>query len=68
MNQAEHLEHLTRAHTAFGSFRQLVDAPGGYSPSLICSAPEHGADRSELADSYDTIQQRRGDPRRACRS
>ena len=68
MNNIEYRELLTQKHTAFGSFRGLLDALGGYHPSLICSDPEHGAERTDLADQYDAAQARRGDPRRALRS
>ena len=59
------LDRLTIRFTAFDSFDSLVNALGGYFPSLQTSK---SPDLTVLADSYDEFQQRRGDLRRACRS
>ena len=64
-----HEEVLTRRLTAFAAFADLLNAAGGYRPSIYTSGrnaaenSEHGA----LARIYDAVQERRGDPRRAFR-
>ena len=68
MNRTEHYDLLAKKHTAFPSFQSLLNAQGGYWPSLRVSDPEHGAELTELADHYDATMQRHGDHRRACRS
>lgn len=55
---------LTRRITAFDSFRDLVDAAGGYRPSLNAGGCREAL---SLADLYDGFQSSRGDPRRAHR-
>lgn len=56
-------EELTATQTAFDNFDDLLNAAGGYRPSLKVSQPDIRA----LADAYDMFQARRGDPRRASR-
>jgi hypothetical protein len=68
---ATHLDALTLCHTAFRTFQDLLDAKGGYTPSLRTGSTnnaEHRRELAEIADAYDAAQQRRGDARRACRS
>lgn len=57
------LDRLTRSLTAFDSFQGLLDAPGGYFPSLKAGSYPH----TVLAKAYDTAQAKRGDSRRAFR-
>lgn len=52
---------LTKEHTAFGSFEELITASGNYRPVLQGNSPE----QAELASMYNVAQQERGDPRRA---
>lgn len=56
-------EALVAKHSAFGSFQELLDAKGGYKPSLDMSNPEC----RQLATRYDLAQIVRGDSRRAYR-
>ena len=68
---ATHLDALTLCHTAFHNFRGLLNAAGGYSPSLrteSASSAEHRRELTDLADGYDKAQAARGDSRRAFRS
>jgi len=65
---AKRIGALTLRHTAFYSFRGLINADGGYRPSLRVNDPIDGVDLTELADAYDHAQAARGDPRRAFRS
>ena len=59
---------LTREHSAFGSFDELVYRTfEHYRPSLNVSNKEYGEDLKELADYYDEAQEARGDTRRAFR-
>jgi len=66
------LDALTRRLTAFNSFHDLLDAKGGYRPSLRCVSGCPGGQNipelKRLADAYDQAQAERGDPRRAFRS
>ena len=72
MNHLEYRDLLTQKHTAFRSFAALIQAQGGYYPSLRtisgCPLGENSAELAELADAYDAAQQIHGDSRRACRS
>ena len=52
---------LTWQCTAFSTFEQLINAEGGYRPSLSRA----GADTRELGALYDAAQIARGDDRRA---
>lgn len=65
----QYLDQLVREHTAFESFDDLLNASGGYRPSLRCGV---GISRFEneltiIADAYDKCQADRGDSRRAFR-
>lgn len=66
------LDALTRRLTAFNSFHDLLDAKGGYRPSLRCisgcPSGQNIPELKRLADAYDQVQAQRGDPRRAFRS
>lgn len=55
------LDSLTRAYTACATFRELVDAPRHYTPTIL---PRDGA-QALLAHEYDRFQSERKDPRRA---
>lgn len=55
------LNKITRTHTAFKSFDALLNAPGGYFPTLEV----RNADRWILANEYDKAQAARHDTRRA---
>jgi len=57
------VNYICRTWTAFESFNALLDAKGGYRPSLDCSY----AVFRYLASMYDHSQQLRGDDRRAYR-
>lgn len=57
------LDKLTVDHTAFPRFSDLLNAGGGYRPSLRTSVQE----KLVLADAYDKAQALRGDGRRAFR-
>lgn len=66
------LDRLTREHTAFPSFMDMVIDPGGvrrYRPSLYGNGRRSLEDRerAQLADAYDRWQTDRGDARRAYR-
>lgn len=68
------LDNLTRDLTAWGSFDAMLNAGGGYRPSLYVRphnrshAEVRRAARTEvLADAYDAAQAARGDERRAYR-
>lgn len=71
------LDRIAGRYTAIGNFADLVDAEGGYRPSIYCNdtddvgEPDRGvvtfsplADLRLLAAAYDTLQAARGDPRR----
>lgn len=62
MKTAE-LDTLTRTLTAFATFQDLLDAQGGYRPSLV----KRDAQTFALANAYDAAQSKRGDSRRAFR-
>jgi hypothetical protein len=60
------LDRITRLHTAFDSFSALLNANGGYRPSLYLGGKSQ-IDKEELlslAVSYDEVQSARGDSRR----
>lgn len=68
---ATRLDALTLHHTAFRSFRDLLEAPGGYCPSLRTESAilaDHHRELIKLADAYDAAQAERRDRRRAIRS
>lgn len=62
----EVLNAITKKHTAFANFMELVTAPGNYRPTInilgrpICDALE----LSFLVLYYNKVQSRAGDPRR----
>jgi hypothetical protein len=58
-----YISSLVKKHTAFSSFDKLINARGGYVPSLNVSHPEIAI----IADEYDTLMQKEGDDRRAYR-
>lgn len=60
----KNLDQLTVEHTAFPRFNDLLDAGGGYRPSLGTSG---STEKTVLADAYDKAQGIRGDGRRAFR-
>jgi hypothetical protein len=65
------LDLLTQQYTAFRSFAAMLDAVGGFFPSLrtVSSSPAAECrELTELADAYDAEQAARGDSRRAFRS
>lgn len=55
-------DKLTARLTAFPNLQALLDAPGGYRPSIY---RDESPDHQTLADAYDYAQAQRGDPRRA---
>ena len=63
------VDKLCRTHTAFSAFDELLNAAGGYRPSIYYRhLPVFDCVRSELqylADAYDIMQELRGDSRRA---
>jgi len=64
-------DDLVRKYTAFESMDALLNAPGGYFPSLHTQSAKSFRERGELgrlADAYDAHQEARGDERRAFRS
>ena len=56
-------DQLAKKLTAFDSMDALINAAGGYFPSLNVASK----DGKTLADHYDFIQQALGDPRRVAR-
>lgn len=66
------LDQIVRNCSAFDSFQALVDAAGGYRPTIRCydELCHNAAERHDLvilADAYDAFQAARGDERRAYR-
>lgn len=59
----ESVDDLVRKHTAFATMDELLQADGGYRPSLDVREPH----MLRIANAYDRQQQLRGDPRRAYR-
>lgn len=57
---------LTRSLTAFDSFEGMVQAAGGFRPTLLILRPSDWR-AAFLADEYDREQAQRNDPRRAYR-
>jgi hypothetical protein len=57
------LDLLTSSLTSFATFTALVNAEGGYRPTIRISGPQ----TTTLADAYDLYQFARGDARRAVR-
>lgn len=61
------IEQITRKHTGFTSFSELLGAPGNYFPTVLLTGKSI-ADQVEchvLIEAYDYAQQLRGDERRA---
>ena len=64
-------DELTAKHTASRTMQEMLDAKGGYFPSLRTASSRTRIDRQELtrlANAYDAYQAARGDARRAYRS
>lgn len=64
------LDSLTAGYTGFDTFHEMIDAEGGYFPTLRCESARQESDRTELtelANAYDAHQEARGDSRRAHR-
>ncbi len=64
-------DRLASSLTAFESFNALVEAPGGYRPTLRCLTEPDKTQRRRLlmlANLYDREQVFRGDPRRVHRT
>lgn len=59
----EILDAITREHTGFESFYEIVNAAGNYRPTIQTTNPY----LKLLADAYDQVQAASGDPRRAYR-
>ena len=59
----ERADELTRKHSAFRSFEELITCERNYRPSINMHEPS----KRELADLYDAAQEARGDERRAYR-
>jgi hypothetical protein len=57
------LDTLTANNSVFATFAELLDAKGGYRPTIHLDS----ADKRALADAYDAEQAARGDTRRAYR-
>ena len=57
------LDYICRSRTGFESFAALLNAEGGYFPSIDCRDPQ----MEVLADCYDVAQIEFGDSRRAFR-
>jgi hypothetical protein len=69
MTTAE-LNDLTRKHSAFRSFGDLLNAAGNYRPTIRSNVRgdySGNLERNTLAMAYDDHQQMRGDERRAYR-
>lgn len=68
LHDAAILDWLTRRLTAFASFDEMLEAPGGYRPTMIIQRGNARDWRWQLlADAYDLGQIKRGDPRRVYR-
>lgn len=61
--QIRKADAILGANSGFANFRDLLDAKGGYAPSMDMRKPE----LVWLADYYDQTQASRNDPRRAFR-
>lgn len=59
-----YFDRLTRKHTGFDTFAQMINSEASYRPTLRPKL--HSAYRI-LADAYDLAQAMRGDPRRCYR-
>lgn len=63
MSMLNKLHKLANEHTGFRNFRELIDAKGGYVPTI----PTTETWGKTLADAYDIAMFARGDDRRAYR-
>lgn len=63
---AARLDSLTRKHSAFASFDEMLNALGGYRPSMH-THDWRNDELKELAEAYDKAQAARGDDRRVFR-
>lgn len=61
------LDRITRAISGFDSFEDLLNAKGGYRPTIMISRYPFVSDERFLADQYDIYQAERGDNRRVYR-
>lgn len=59
----EILDYLTRKHSGFSGFQAMIDAAGGYRPTMQV---ENDTELLILAYEYNRAQQLRKDDRRAC--
>jgi hypothetical protein len=62
-NKTTDIDALVKKHTAFATMQEMMDAKGGYFPSLYTFRRECKI----IADEYDRRQAARGDNRRAYR-
>lgn len=63
------LDALTKSHTAFTGFMDMMNAKGNYRPSfyLDSKSPSAKSELVELANAYDAAQISRGHDRRSYR-
>lgn len=64
------LDTLTRTHTCYACFGDMITAEGSYRPTIRCdeqTEPGIRAERIALANAYDVAREAQGDPRRAYR-
>lgn len=57
------LDAIVQKHTAFASMDEMLNAKGGYFPTIYVK----DAQKKQMADEYDRLQYLRGDSRRAYR-
>lgn len=60
---APDIDALVKKHTAFATMDEMLNAKGGYRPSMYVFRHEVKI----IADAYDAAQEERGDARRAFR-
>lgn len=65
----EPFDRLTRAHTGFGSFEEMLNVEGSYRPSFYVRGEDASIDAEirMLAERYDAEQAKRGSDRRTHR-
>ncbi|NUB25743.1 hypothetical protein [Azospirillum brasilense] len=66
----ETLDALTRNHTCYEGFSELIGPEGSYRPTIRCDAetePGIRAERIALANAYDVAREAQGESRRAYR-
>jgi hypothetical protein len=73
-SDAAQLDRLVAYYTGFKTLEQMLNAAGGYRPTIRCTREVNArasekelADLLAIADAYDAAQAERGDPRRAFR-